>query len=84
MQAGASALLQDLFNDYLLLRLDTKQRYSTKGKPKEGAAHGPTADLPVRPSTHCISGSSETLSLTAIPWCDIFREQWRCGVGAAF
>ena len=47
MQAGASALLQKLFKDYLLMRLDTRQR--VRGKARNAPANGSTAELPVRP-----------------------------------
>ena len=46
MQAGASALLQKLFQDYLLMRLDTRQR--ARGKARHAPANGSTAELPVR------------------------------------
>ena len=46
MQAGASALLQKLFEDYLLMRLDTRQR--ARGKARSAPANGSTAELPVR------------------------------------
>ena len=49
MQHGAEKLLQKLFNDYLLLRLDTRNRAGSRGKGKSGAANGPAANLPVRP-----------------------------------
>ena len=48
MQHGAEKLLQKLFNDYLLLRLDTRQRASGKGKAKGSVANGPATNLPVR------------------------------------
>ena len=37
MQAGASALLQKLFKDYLLMRLDTRQR--ARGKARKRPCH---------------------------------------------
>ena len=49
MQHGAEKLLQKLFNDYLLLQLDTRNRTSSKGKARGSAANGPVANLPVRP-----------------------------------
>ncbi len=53
MQHGAEKLLQKLFNDYLLLRLDTRQRFAGKGKSKGApAANGPASNLPVGPSSH--------------------------------
>ena len=53
MQHGAEKLLQKLFNDYLLLRLDTKQRFAGKGKSKgAAAANGPASTLPVGPNCH--------------------------------
>ena len=45
MQAGAGALLQKLFKDYLLMRLDTRQR--ARGKARNAPANGSTTELPV-------------------------------------
>ena len=53
MQAGGGALLQKLFDDYLLLRLDAKQRAGGKWKGKGAPASGPAADLPASPYTSC-------------------------------
>ena len=47
LQMGEGPLLQRLFDDYLLQRLDSKQRASSKWKPKGGAANGPAGDVPV-------------------------------------
>lgn len=44
---GEGPLLQKLFNDYLLQRLDSKQRAGSKWKPKGGAGNGPAGDVPV-------------------------------------
>ena len=52
MQHGAEELLQKLFNDYLLLRLDTRNRASSKGKARGGAPNGPAANLPVQPGPY--------------------------------
>ena len=47
LQMGEGPLLQKLFDDYLLQRLDSKQRAGSKWKTKGGAGNGPAGNLPV-------------------------------------